>query len=101
MFPSKRPRPCQPGYSLLLEFDDRVDAFLAVIDRDLNDRVRLLDRRARLLGFLKRGVGRLGLPVDLQPVLPDVGTLALSELLRRRHLLFGLRDLADDFRGLW
>src|SRR3954471_758147 len=104
--PSKRARACQPWVlwispsGSLLQFDDRVDAFLAVIDGDLNDRVRLLDRGARLLGFLERGVGGLGLPVDLQPVLPDVGTLALTELLGRRHLLFGLRDLADNLGRL-
>src|SRR5258707_9032132 len=99
MLPSKRARACQPTLSLL-QFDDRVDALFAVIDRDLNDRVRLLDRGAGLLGFLERGVGRLRLPVDLQPELTDVGTLALPELLGRRHLLFGLGDLADDLRGL-
>src|SRR5437667_7030690 len=98
MFPSKRARTCQP--SSLLQFDDRVDAFLAVIDRDLNDRVRPLDRRTRLLGFLKGRVGRLRLPVDLETELSGVGTLALPELLGRRNLLIGLGDLADDLRGL-
>src|SRR3954449_7525084 len=84
---------------LLLQLDDRVDAFLAVVDRDLNDRVRLLDRGAGPLGFLQRLVGRLRLPVDLQLVLPGIRPLALFEVLGGSRL-FGLGDLADDLGGL-
>src|SRR5919108_435190 len=61
------------------EIENRVDPSDRIIDRDLNDRVPLLDGDPRLFGSLIRPVRRLCLPIHLQPELTALRSFALTE----------------------
>ena len=56
---------CAPYFA---QFDDPVHAFGGIVDRHLHDGMALLDDQARGLGRFLGHVERLGLPVDLKPV---------------------------------
>jgi hypothetical protein len=54
-----------------------------VVDRNLKNGAALLDREPGFFGSFVGPVGRLGLPINLEPKLTLVGPLALTKDLLR------------------